>query len=87
MKLTKGFAPAVRAEQTVTLPGEADVSKPDVPTCYDNSVSVSGVKIASDYLTGVTLTAPTKTAYTLGKTLDRRHLYKPRDKRKIAELE
>ncbi|MGN0701051.1 MAG: chitobiase/beta-hexosaminidase C-terminal domain-containing protein [Oscillospiraceae bacterium] len=66
----QGFDPADRAEQTVTLAGEADVSKLVVPEGYDNSVSVSGVKIASDYLTEVTLTAPTKTAYTFGETLD-----------------
>lgn len=66
----EGFDPAVRAEQTVTLVGEADVSKLDVPNGYDNSVSVSDVKIASDYLTGVTLTPPTKTTYTYGESLD-----------------
>lgn len=65
-----GFDPAVRAEQTVTLVGEADVSQLDVPNGYDNSVSVSDVKIASDYLTGVTLTPPAKTSYTYGETLD-----------------
>ena len=66
----QGFDPAVRAEQTVTLMGKADVSKLDVPTGYDNTVTVTGVKIASDYLTGVTLTPPTKTAYKIGETLD-----------------
>lgn len=66
----QGFDPAVRAEQTVALVGEADMSKLDAPTDYDSAVTVSDVKIASDYLTGVTLTPPTKTVYAYGETLD-----------------